>query len=373
MVLTAVSVVLLLVTGAKVDNLIPLYAIGVFTGFTMAGTGMVKYHITHHEPHWRRGVAINGSAAVLSAIVDVIFVVTKFIGAPGSSSCFCPLGVFALMRLHRQYHKESEQLEVGVAEAAEAPVLRTHAVVVFVDRLDLATARAIQYARTLSPDNLRVVHFAIDPRDAAELESEWSRLGLSRVPLDIVECPDRRLARAALELAAEITGGGTTELTILLPRRGFAGGWRRLLHDGSADRIAAAVGQLPHVNATIVPFQLTHGWRPDAPPGVDGEAGADSAGPCPARPPRGARAQGGRDDPDRRGAVAPAGPGGRPDPQRARAHPDRASPTSNASWPTTRARSCSSSRAGGGSRASSKGVAWWRRGWPEPGTASSPS
>ena len=178
----------------------------------------------------------------------------------GCGHACCRRACSPLLRLHRQYQKETEQLEVGVTEAAEAPVLRTHEVVVFVDRLDLATARAIQYARTLSPDNLRVVHFAIDPRDAAELESEWGRLGLSRVPLDIVECPDRRLARAALELAAEITGGGTTELTILLPRRGFAGGWRRLLHDGSADRIAAAVSQLPHVNATIVPFQLAHQW-----------------------------------------------------------------------------------------------------------------
>ena len=53
---------------------------------------------------------------------------------------------------------------------------------------------------------------------------------------------------------------GQTELTILLPRRGFAAGWHRLLHDGTADQIAAAVGQLAHVNATVVPYQLTGGW-----------------------------------------------------------------------------------------------------------------
>ena len=93
------------------------------------------------------------------------------------------------------------------AEACEAPVLRRHVVVVLIDRLDLATARAIQYARTLSPDELRAVHFAVDPLEAADLEADWSRLGLSRLPLDIIECPDRRLARAALELAAETTRG----------------------------------------------------------------------------------------------------------------------------------------------------------------------
>jgi hypothetical protein len=139
-------------------------------------------------------------------------------------------------------------------------VLGRHVVIVLVDRLDLATARALQYARTLHPDELTAVHFALDNRVSATLESEWSRLGLTRLPLDVIECPDRRLARATLELAAETVADNETELTMLLPRRGFAAGWHRLLHDGTADRIAAGVGQLAHVTATVVPFQLTGGW-----------------------------------------------------------------------------------------------------------------
>jgi hypothetical protein len=109
----------------------------------------------------------------------------------------------------------------------------------------------------LNPDQLRAVHFAVDPKEALTLESDWSRLGLSSLPLDIIDCPDRRLGRAALELAAETLAGGETELTILLPRRAYATGWQRLLHDRTADRIAAAVSELPHANATIVPFQLS--------------------------------------------------------------------------------------------------------------------
>ena len=61
-------------------------------------------------------------------------------------------------------------------------------------------------------------------------------------------------------MAAETVADGQTELTILLPRRGFAAGWHRLLHDSTADEIAAAVAQLAHVNATVVPYQLTGGW-----------------------------------------------------------------------------------------------------------------
>ena len=77
---------------------------------------------------------------------------------------------------------------------------------------------ALQYARTLSPDDLRAVHFDIDTKAARELEQEWSRLGLARLPLDIIECPDRRLGRAAIELVADATLDGDTECTVLLPR-----------------------------------------------------------------------------------------------------------------------------------------------------------
>ena len=259
-VLTVVSVVLLLVTRARVDKLIPLYAIGVFTGFTMAGAGMAKYHWTHREDHWHRRLAINGTASVLSFIVLIIIAVSKFKEGAWVILVILPVGVLGLLALHRQYADEEQQLEEGAAEAAEAPVLNRHTVIVLVDRLDMATARALQYARTLHPDELRAVHFTLDSRVSAELESEWGRLGLTRLPLDVEECEDRRLTRAALEMAAETVADGQTELTILLPRRGFAAGWHRLLHDATADEIAAAVGQLAHVNATVVPYQLTGGW-----------------------------------------------------------------------------------------------------------------
>ncbi|MGD0895981.1 MAG: amino acid permease [Acidimicrobiales bacterium] len=256
-VLAVVGIALVVGTGANLTSLIALYAIGVFTGFAMAGAGMVKHHRTLHESGWKYRQVINGFAAVLSAIVVLIFAVFKFTEGAWLVVVLGPLLYVVLLRLHRQYTTESEELEVGAAQACEAPVLRRHVVLILVDRLDLAAARAVQYARTLNPDELRAVHFAVDPRDAARLEAEWSRLGLSRLPLDIVDCPDRRLARAALELAAQVLARGDTELSVVMPRRAFKTAWQRILHDRTADRIAAAVSQLPHANATIVPFQLS--------------------------------------------------------------------------------------------------------------------
>ena len=260
LVLTVVAVALLLATRAQVDSLVALYAIGVFTGFAMAGAGMTRHHYRTRAGRWRKGMVVNGFSAVLTASIVLIFAIVKFKEGAWVIVVVGPLMFFGLLRMHRQYLREAAQLEEGAPAAAEAPVLARHVVVVLVDRLDMATARALQYARTLMPDELRAVHFCIDDAEANALEAEWGRLGLSTLPLDVVECSDRRLTRAALQLAAESVADGETELTILLPRRGYAGGLNRLLHDRTADRIATIVSQLSHVNATVVPYQLTGGW-----------------------------------------------------------------------------------------------------------------
>jgi len=260
-VLAIVAVVLLLATDAQVSGLVALYAIGVFTGFTMAGAGMVKHHFTYKAAHWRRSVVVNGFSAFLAFTVVAIFVVVKFTEGAWVIVVVAPLMYWGLIRLHREYVTEENQLESGVPKAIEASILRRHVVVVLVDRLDLATARAIQYARTLTPVDIRAVHFDIDSVAARQLEEQWSRLGLARLPLDIIECPDRRLLRAAIEMVADAVVDGDTECTVLLPRRTYAYGWQRFLHDRTADKIAEVVSQVPHVAATIVPFNLNRSWR----------------------------------------------------------------------------------------------------------------
>jgi amino acid transporter len=259
--LAGASIVLLLATDAKVSALIPMYAIGVFTGFTMAGSGMVAHHWRHRDQHWRKGVAVNAVAAFVCAVVVVVFAVAEFTQGAWVVVVVMPLLVFALVRMNREYREEDAILEEGAAVAAcEAKVLRRHVVVILVDKIDLATARAIQYARTLTPDDLHAVHFNVDHKRADLLISRWQQLGLARLPLDVIDCPDRRLGRAALELGAELSDG-ETEVSLLLPRRSYGKAWRRVLHDQTADRIVDIVSQLPHVNATIVPFHVSPGLK----------------------------------------------------------------------------------------------------------------
>jgi amino acid transporter len=261
--LSVVSIALLLATGATVAALIPMYSIGVFTGFTMAGTGMVKHHLTHRDQHWRKGVAVSAVASFVCFVVVIVFAVTEFTHGAWVVVIVMPILIYGLVRTNRQYRAEDVVLEEGAAvQACEAKVLRRHVVIVLIDRIDLAAARAIQYARTLMPDDLRAVHFNIDNQRAENLIERWQRVGLSRLPLDVIDCPDRRLGRAALELAAELADGDT-EVSMLLPRRSYGRAWRRILHDQTADRIVEIVSQLSHINATIVPFLVAPGIEDD--------------------------------------------------------------------------------------------------------------
>jgi amino acid transporter len=282
--LAGASIVLLIATNAKVSALIPMYAIGVFTGFTMAGAGMVTHHWRHRDLHWRKGVGVNAVAAVVCAVVVVVFAVAEFTQGAWVVVVVMPLIVFALVRTNREYREEDAVLEEGAAVAAcEAKVLRRHVVVILVDKIDLATARAIQYARTLTPDDLHAVHFNIDHKRAELLISRWQQLGLARLPLDVIDCPDRRLGRAALELAAELSDGDT-EVSLLLPRRSYGKAWRRILHDQTADHIVDIVSQLPHVNATIIPFHVAPGLK-ESSLTVESVLNGGAPAPEPATPP----------------------------------------------------------------------------------------
>jgi amino acid transporter len=261
-ILTVTALALLLGVGANVNSLIPFYAIGVFTGFTMAGLGMARYHHTHRGPGWRRRLTINLAGGLVSALVVLIFAVVKFTEGAWLVVVLFPLGWLLLIRLNGQYRREARSLDLVAAAARDGGRLpmhyARHVVLVFVDRLDLAVLRSVRYAGSLRPTEIRAIHVMLDSVETHELERAWIERGLGdRVPLEVVECQDRRLVRSAAEVALATVLRDRAEVTVLLPRRTFHRLSQRLLHDRTADRIAEALGRIPHVAATIVPFDTT--------------------------------------------------------------------------------------------------------------------
>lgn len=168
--LSALSLALLLVTGANVDRLVALYAIGVFTAFTMAGAGLATYHVRRSEPLRRAKITVNALAAVVSGAVVLIFAVTKFTEGAWLVVVVFPLGVWVLIRINREYRREAAALEL-LPPGADRPRTRRHEVLVLVETLDLASLKALRYAHELRPDAVRAVHFAIDEAHAQRLSA----------------------------------------------------------------------------------------------------------------------------------------------------------------------------------------------------------
>jgi hypothetical protein len=144
----------------------------------------------------------------------------------------------------------------------------SHRVVVLVDRPDRAAMQAVSYALELGATEVAAVHAAVEPGLQDELIARWMDLRIP-VPLDLVECWDRDVARSVERYVVDLMGP-RTEVTVVVPRRDYARPSQRLLHDRTSRSIAKALGRYEHVDIAVVPYFLGRPSTPDRP--APGEA-----------------------------------------------------------------------------------------------------
>jgi amino acid transporter len=251
--LSAVAIFLIVAFQADTHSLIPLYAVGVVTSFTLAQAGMTRRHLRLREPGWRGGILVNGVGAVTTAVALVVIVVGKFTQGAWMVVIAIPLLVWLLLRIQQTYGREVAQLKVQASQRLAPPKPR-HEVVVLIEDLDQAALSALQYARQLNPLSITALHVAVDPDHARELGRLWSKVHLP-FPLELVDAPDRNLLATVEETIAERVRPDT-EVTVLVPRRRYVGFWRRVLHDQTSAGLTRVLGAMENVNVTIVPFHL---------------------------------------------------------------------------------------------------------------------
>ena len=250
------GIFLVVITAGSVEHLVAFYALGVFTGFMLAGFGMTRYFQRTKSQGWKVKAFINGLAGSISLAIVVIFSVVKFTQGAWLVLVMAPILVATFLRLRRQYTREQEVLSVK-GEQERATSMARHDVTIFIDSVDIATVGAVRYARSLKPHKLKAVHFVIDDRRAEDIQRAWAESdAVEDVQLELIDCPDRRIANSALDYAIRKTEKPDVELTILLPRRSYSRFLGRLLHDQTAEEIAAPISQLQRVVATIVPFDV---------------------------------------------------------------------------------------------------------------------
>jgi amino acid transporter len=245
--LAVAATALVIAFQADVHRLIPLYAIGVFTSFTLSQAGMGRRHLRLREPGWRHGLLINGLGAITTAIVTAVIAITKFADGAWAIMLFVPIMVAILVRMNHRYRQEHLELDEGLEPFSRGPRVRPIAVVL-VEDLDRKTMHALQYAKTIRSSATHAVHVERDREASDGLRAQWAELGIV-VPLRIVplqgDLPST-IARYAASLS------GDADVTVIVPGPARMGRLERLRQGRTGARLARALASDPHVRVTLV-------------------------------------------------------------------------------------------------------------------------
>ena len=275
LVLAAFSATLLIAFGGITTALIPLYAVGVFTGFTISQAGMVRRHRRIREPGWRRGQVINGVGAIATGTVLLIIIVSKFTTGAWIPVVVIPLIVLGFRRIRRHYDRVRDVLRVS---EDWRPPPRKHTVIVLVARVHRGVLDALAYARSLAPDHLLALHVAASDEEADKVRGQWAHQPYP-VDLDVIVDPYRRLSQPVLDYIEEVDDRWTDDVvTVVIPEFVVGRWWGRLLHNQSATFLRARLRSRSHTVVVSVPLHLEHPeW--DEPGPRPGRPGAVAASP----------------------------------------------------------------------------------------------
>lgn len=250
--LTFFAAVLILVFQGDTHALIPLYMLGVFISFTLSQAGMVRKRLRERGDGWFAAVALNGTGAILTAVVLVIVTITKFDEGAWIIILLIPGVVLMFKSIYRHYRLVGAQLSLESWEPAQ---FTHHTVIVPIGGLHRAVVEALQYSRHLSND-VRAVYVDLDPRATNEMRQSWEKWGQG-ARLVVLESPYRSLMEPLLEYIESVEKEAPDDfLTIVMPEFVPARWWHHLLHNQRAFLIKAALHFRRNTVVTSVPFHL---------------------------------------------------------------------------------------------------------------------
>lgn len=257
--LALVASALIVAFNGDISKLIPLYAFGVFTGFTLSQSGMVRHHLKHREGSWRVGMTINAIGAATTGMIAGIVVVSKFTEGAWIPALLIPIMVTIFRSIGRHYDRGREALKVPVGYW---PRRETHTMVVLVGGINKGVLHGIQYARSLNPDRIMAVTVATDDEDRQRIEKQWTEY---KVPIELhtVYSPYRELTRPIMGFIDELDQlYGDDMITVVIPE--FVTSWKsQWLHNGSAFALKAKLLHRPHTAVVSVPVHMDRGQVTD--------------------------------------------------------------------------------------------------------------
>ena len=268
--LTVIASILIIIFNASVTALIPLWAVGVFLSFTLSQAGMARHwwklrqrateQTTSTEPTlqydrgWRWKLAINGIGAICTAVVTLIFAITKFVDGAWIIVLLLPAIVISFFAVHHHYRNLARDL--SLEDYGQPPPAKRHRVIVPVAGVHQGTLEALDYALSLS-DDVTAVHISIDAEQTAIMKRKWDGWGKG-VRMVIIDSPYRTFFEPFLQYVDGICAilQPNERITIVVPQFTPKKWWHNLLHTQTAFWLRFALLSKRGIVITEVPYQV---------------------------------------------------------------------------------------------------------------------
>jgi amino acid transporter len=213
-VLASLAAGLILAFGANVNSLIHLYVIGVFTAFTLAQAGMVRYWLRTRGPGWRRSAVMNGVGSATTFVVAVVVIATKFLDGAWMVIVAIPVMIAGFYGIRRHYRAIGRRLRAK-ARAVLARPEPENTIVLYVERLDAATREAFWYAQTIADGSFRAIHVP-QPGSDPGIRPRFFRWSDGRPHLEVLSGEDNPVD-AVLDTVWAIPHGEGEFVTVVIP------------------------------------------------------------------------------------------------------------------------------------------------------------
>ncbi|HSB70567.1 MAG TPA: APC family permease [Candidatus Methylomirabilis sp.] len=251
-ILAGVSCLLLVVFGGSTHALIPLYAVGVFTAFTLSQAGMVRHWRREQGRRWLAHAAVNALGAVTTALVVAVIGATKFTHGAWMVIVIIPVIILGFLAVRRHYDSLRGQLTL---KGFSPPKIGRHPVVILVGGLHRGVVTALTYAKAISP-NVTAITVDLDPTATSRLRQQWQEWAPD-VPLVVLDSPYRSVMQPVLQYIDQMEKQRDGDyMTIILPEFIPAKWWHHLLHNQTALLLKTALLFRRGKVAISIPYHL---------------------------------------------------------------------------------------------------------------------
>ncbi|AIE84119.1 APC family permease [Fimbriimonas ginsengisoli] len=241
-VLAIAAAALVVVFNGQLDSLLPLYAVGVFTAFTLSQVGMVVHWHKERRPGWLRSAVINGIGATLCFVVTVIIGFTKFLEGAWIVVVLIPMIYVTFIAINRRYASITRQLAVS----EPPPDVTGHIALLLVPRVHRGVLSALQYARQMKGE-IRAVHVPINEKGIFEVQRQWA-IYAPDVALEVLPAPYRSLIQPLTDFVDDLRAKNPNMLITVIVAEAVSTKWyQRLLAENVAQQLKVAMARRPGV------------------------------------------------------------------------------------------------------------------------------